>query len=137
MKKQYWIGLLSTLLLVSSCSTIETEQPVLKTITEHKLHAGMGFMAEQLAIMSNLSLDSSRSEDSKTSVILASLDKIQAIASDIGGEGVVTNYSVINRYMGSFLYDVHLARQFSLRDPPNHYPAYTLVKSCLSCHQSL
>ncbi len=97
----------------------------------------MRLMAEELATLSNLSLDTSRTEESKTADVLAGLERIEAIASDLGGDDVVTNYSVINRYMGAFLYDVQLAREFALRDPPNHFPASTLVKSCLSCHQSL
>ena len=130
-------ALLAASALISSCTPIETKQPVLKAHMAHNLRAEMSLMAHQLATISNLSLDSSRSEHSKSAEIIASLDRIKSIASDLGGDDVVTNYSVINRYMGAFLYDVQLAREFALRDSPNNYPAYTLVKSCLSCHQSL
>jgi len=39
--------------------------------------------------------------------------------------------------MGAFLYDVEIARGFILQNPPNYFPAGTLIKSCLSCHQSI
>ncbi len=120
-----------------ACAPIDTKKPIMKAHLPHELHADMSLMAKQIATLSNMSLDNSRSERSKSTDVLASLDRIEAIASGLGGEGVVTNYSVINRYMGAFLYDIQIAREFALRDPPNHFPSYTLVKSCLSCHQSL
>jgi len=67
----------------------------------------------------------------------AELDKIERIASGLGGPDTITNYSVINRYMGAFLYDVTVAREFAERDPPNYVPAFRLLKSCQACHESM
>jgi len=67
----------------------------------------------------------------------AELDKLERTASRLGGVDTITNYSVINRYMGAFLYDVRLAREFAEREPPNYEPAFRLIRSCQSCHESM
>lgn len=48
----------------------------------------------------------------------------------------VTNYSVINRYMGAFIYDVGIAEKFANKTPPNYVPANRLINSCISCHST-
>lgn len=69
--------------------------------------------------------------------MLTSLDRIAARARQVGGDGAVTNYSVVNDYMDGFLEDVAVSREFAAREPPNLVPANRLVPSCLACHRSL
>lgn len=127
-------------LALNSCSSVQVEEK--KTadfhlITEPELHETMQTMANQIAAIALLSLDSEMNTDEQRARVLNLLDGIQASASELDGNGAVTNYSVVNRYMGSFLYDVELARQFVNRQPPNLIPAQRLVKSCLACHESI
>jgi len=132
-----WI--LSVLTLVS-CSPMpieENKEQSFHLISDEELSQGMQRMAEKVSLLALFSLDSDMSTEQKRMMILPLLNNIESIASDINGDGAVTNYSVINRYMGSFLYDVSLAREFANRQPPNLFPAQRLIKSCMACHESI
>lgn len=126
--------------LSSGCATVEREpiEPAnFHVMSESELSIDMNAMGEQIAGIAIVSLDRSLSGEERRQRILPLLDAIEQIARGVKGEGEVTNYSVINRYMGSFLYDVANAREFANRQPPNLVPAERLIKSCLSCHQSI
>ena len=95
-------------------------------------------MADELAHIALIILDDKPSGAERRQQILPMLDRIEIIAATLAGEDeVVTNYSVINHYMGAFLYDVGVARQFAQREPANLIPAGRLIKSCMSCHESI
>jgi hypothetical protein len=97
----------------------------------------MQTMADRLSAVAFVTLNAELTPEQQRAEILPLLDSIKTIAASIDGDDAVTNYSVVNRYMGAFLYDVGLARKFASREPPNLIPAQRLIKSCLSCHESI
>lgn len=76
-------------------------------------------------------------EEERQKRILAELDKLEEIARLQIDNVEVLNYSVVSPYLGSFLHDVGMAREFALMDPPNFKPATGLIESCLLCHENL
>lgn len=127
-------------IMSSGCATVEREsgEPVnFHVMSETDLSVDMNAMGERIAGIAIVSLDQSLSAEQRRERILPLLNGIEQIAMGVKSEGVVTNYSVINRYMGSFLYDVANARKFANRQPPDLRPAERLIKSCLNCHQSI
>ena len=76
-------------------------------------------------------------EQDRLERILAELDKLEEIARLQIDNVEVLNYSVVSPYIGSFLHDVGMAREFALMDPPDFKPATGLIKSCLLCHEHL
>ncbi len=135
-----WVAALASIggcLILVACAPIAEQKQQYHVIFEHQLHSGMNTMAGHLNTIANLAFEDSLPEEEKTPVVLRELNQIKSLATHIAGPGEVTNYSVINRYMDAFIYDVNVAEQFSQRSPPNHFPAYRLVKSCLSCHDSI
>ena len=126
--------------LSSSCALVEREpkEPAsFHVMSESELSIDMNAMGELIGGIAIVSLDQSLSDEARRRRILPLLDGIEQIARGVKGENEVTNYSVINRYMGAFLHDVANARSFAYRQPPNLVPAERLIKSCLSCHQSI
>ncbi len=145
MQRYVLVRVMCMLVLVivnSGCATAEHEpvdvEPVdFHVISESELSIDMKAMGDRLGGIAIISLDQSLTDEQRRQRILPLLNGIQEIAEGVKGKGVVTNYSVINRYMGSFLYDVANAQEFANRQPPNLVPAERLIKSCLSCHQSI
>ena len=126
--------------LFSGCS-IPEEKPThtrFHYLSPGVVQTDMQLMADQLALIALTTLDVEATDVARRQQILPMLDRIETIATTlVGGDEVVTNYSVLNHYMGAFLYDVDVARQFALREPANLLPAGRLVKSCMSCHESI
>ena len=131
------ISMLAVVILGSGCATAEREPADFHVLSEAELSIDMKAMADRVGGIAIVSLDQTLTDEQRRQKILPLLDGIEVIARAVKGEGVVTNYSLINRYMGSFLYDVANARDFANRQPPNLVPAQRLIKSCLSCHQSI
>lgn len=69
--------------------------------------------------------------------ILQELDKLEKTARILINDVEIKNYSIRSPFMGSFLHDVGMAREFALMDPPDYRPSTGLIKSCLLCHKSL
>ena len=69
--------------------------------------------------------------------VLRELDNLENIAKILSNNSEIHNYSIRGPYMGSFLHDVGMAREFALMDPPDFKPSTGLIKSCLLCHDSL
>jgi hypothetical protein len=129
-----WVGIL----LLAGCAVVATEEPTnFHLISDLQLRSVMQGMANRIVVLTELSMTEDNPGAADRNEILLELNRIQQIARGLRGESEVTNYSVINRYMGSFLYDIEVAKQFAKHDPPNFVPANRLVKSCLSCHQSI
>lgn len=131
------------LLALSGCITMDdkfnpgySDYTSVHVIGEEALHAEMGAMSQELLTLLQLNASTDRPEPQSQQLALDTLNKIKSIASSIGGDNVITNYSVINRYMGAFLYDVGVAQDFVEKQPPNYFPAASLIKSCMSCHDS-
>jgi len=124
--------------LVSACSMPEEKPMRFHYLSPGAVQTDMQHMADQLALVAITVMDSESTDPARREQILPMLDRIETIAANLaGGDEVVTNYSVINHYMGAFLYDVGVARQFAIREPANLLPAGRLVKSCMSCHESM
>ena len=125
-------------LLVGACSAIEKKPDRFHHLTPIAIQTDMQEMADQLALITLTLLNSDSTDEVRRQKILPMLDRIETIAQSItaGGE-VITNYSVINNYMGAFLYDVGIAQEFAQREPANLLPAGRLVRSCMSCHESI
>ena len=121
----------------TGCATADRDFVDFHVMSESELGIDMRAMGDRIGGVAIVSLDQSLNDEQRRQRILPLLNEIEEIARGVKSEGVVTNYSVINRYMGSFLYDVANARQFANRQPPNLVPAQRLIKSCLSCHQSI
>jgi hypothetical protein len=137
--KVFFFGVAISSMLVG-CKMLNQDMTVdqnnFHLLSEKQVQFDMQEMAINLSAIIGVTLDESSSAESQSDTVVPILDKIQQIAYELGGKGL-TNYSVINRYMGAFLYDVGIAREFALKSPPNLLPAERLVKSCLSCHESL
>ena len=106
-------------------------------ITETKLRGDMLNLSDSIREIADITMDKDITLLMQRSRILPLLDNIEGVAGGLGGGPVVTNYSVINYYMGAFLYDVSIARKFANREPPNIVPAGRLINSCLACHRSI
>ena len=129
------------LLTLTACATsfqAQDEEPArFHILSERELQLDMQTMANSISAIAFIALDSDMAPDQQQARVLFFLDSIRSIATDIDHDHAVTNYSAINRYMGAFLHDVGVAREFAAREPPNLVPAQRLIKSCLSCHDSI
>ena len=131
---------LCTLVVLSlclGCAASEEKGYIFQTIHETVLHSEMRKMANSLGRLASLYFDTDIEDAERHEIVINELNTVEQIASGIGGDDVITNYSVINHYMGAFLYDVALAKQFAYQEPPNYVPANRLLNSCRSCHNSL
>lgn len=134
-----WLAFL--VLLLNACAAPDSlnnpESAHFHILSESQVRTGMQQMANRIHSIANTSLNEEISLEQRRDRILPMLDDIESIAGELDGDQAITNYSVINRYMGSFLFDVSVARKFVQRNPPNLLPAQRLIKSCLSCHDSI
>lgn len=101
------------------------------------MQAHMRGLSEELLALVELTDAAAPVDEARRREVVESLDRLEAAAEQVGGRGRVTNYTAVNKYMDGFLEDVELAREFAEREPANLIPANRLVRSCLSCHQSL
>jgi len=123
--------------LLSSCALTEPKPVHVQVIHHSVLVKDMRSMARSLGVLAELYFKNEMNEQQMHNAVLNELGKIERVASNIGGDNIVTNYSVVNRYMGAFLYDVNLAKEFANRKPANYVPAHRLIRSCQSCHESM
>ncbi len=142
-RKLMTVAVYVLVLVLSGCITMDdkfnpgySDYTSVHVIGGEALHAEMGAMSQELLTLLRLNANSDRPEPQSQQLALDTLNNIKSIASSIGGDDVITNYSVINRYMGAFLYDVGVAQDFVQMEPPNYFPAASLIKSCMSCHDS-
>ncbi len=133
---KHTLTILCVLTTLASCTLNQKKPDEYHLIHETILRSDMRTMAASLGVLAELYFNASVTEADRLEIVQTELDKIKRIATNIRGADVITNYSVINRYMGAFLYAVDLAKQFADRDPPNYVPANRLLNSCKSCHLS-
>jgi len=74
--------------------------------------------------------------DERHERVLRELEILEGIAEVINEDSEIYSYSVSSPYMGSFLHDISMAREFAESDPPDYQPATGLVNSCRFCHQN-
>ena len=128
-------------LLLAACASPQSENrenpQLFHVLSESDLSINMQAMADRIAVLSLFALDDTLSAQQKQDKVVPLLNSIELIASELDQGGAVTNYSVINRYMGAFLYDVAMARRLAMAERPDFLPAQRLIKSCLSCHAAI
>ena len=137
-KSSNWLALIVLLVLNVSCASNSGNRSLSKNVHVYNsvdMSNRMKGMSAELLTITTLTSQSTLTP-SEHNELLKRLQSLSLKARTIGGEGVVTNYSVINQYMGAFIYDVELAKQFANMDTPNYVPANRLVKSCISCHDT-
>jgi len=123
--------------VLAACALNKPKEKSYRVIHEPALHSEMRSMGNSLGVIVTHYYENKLNDSELHDIVSTELTNIESIAASLGGEDTITNYSVISRYMGAFLYDVRLAREFAERDPPNFLPAFRLVHSCQSCHESM
>lgn len=134
------IAVLATLLLSACASSqpdIKENPSLFHVLSESELSINMQAMADRITVLSLVALDNQLSLAQRRDKVVPLLNSIELIAAELDHDGAVTNYSVINRYMGAFLHDVAVARRLAYGDPPDLMPAQRLIKSCLACHAAI
>ena len=138
-----WYGCFSLLVLIAwmnGCASYDAgvSQPAqeVHVLGTADVANSMQQMGEHLFILTALTLSDESEINNLNTQVMHELNTLSSIARDLAGPGQITNYSMINRYMSSFHYDVQLAMKFASRTPPNYVPANRLIKSCMACHES-
>jgi hypothetical protein len=95
--------------------------------------------AMTISVRKLLVLDSQKEVSAKDRhrQVMRELDNLEGIARIIDEDEELVGYSLSRPYLGAFLHDVSMAREFALQDPPDYQPATWLIKSCLFCHKNI
>jgi len=104
---------------------------------ERVLRDDMNAMANSVRTLLALNSRDDISSGERKNLVLLQLDNLEGTAIIIDEGAEIFNYSVMSPYMGSFLHDVSVARDFALMDPPDFGPATELIDSCMHCHQNM
>lgn len=104
---------------------------------EHLLHEDMHSMANSVRMLLALNHMEELEIAERKKRVLHQLDILEGTARILDENAEIYDYSVRSPYMGAFLHDVGIAREFALLDPPDFEPSAGLIKSCLFCHQTL
>lgn len=107
--------------------------------TYHRALLREDMRAMTISVRKLLVLDaqSEVSEEERHRQVMRELDNLEGTARVVQEDGEISNYSLLNPYLGSFLHDISMAREFALQSPPNYQPATWLIKSCLFCHKHI
>jgi len=126
-----------SMMLLFSYGIRETfaDEPIVSRDSYHErmLREDMHAMAASVRVL--LAIER-KDVDERRKKVLRELDVLEGTATIINEGAEIFNYSVMSPYMGSFLYDVEIAREFALKNPPNFEPSTELINSCLFCHQT-
>lgn len=106
-------------------------------VTDPALREEMRALSHRMLDIAYTSLDDRLAPDEQRDEVVALLDEIESIGQAMFDDESSSNWSQFDRYMGSLLYDVVLARRFASADPPDLVPALLLVRSCDACHGAL
>jgi hypothetical protein len=104
---------------------------------EQYLKEDMRLMNISVKALQTLATDDTIDAEERHARVMRELDTIQSTARIIKDGREIFSYSSISPYMGSFLYDLAVAREHAQRTPPDYQPATWLVKSCLYCHDNI
>jgi hypothetical protein len=132
----WWIFIPLFLVVISGCANRVATSHQFHVISEDELRGEMLKLADYIGEVADITVAEETTLHIQRDRIIPLLNNIASVASGLGGGQVVTNYSVINYYMGAFLYDVSVALKFAYKNPPNIVPAGRLINSCLACHRS-
>jgi len=111
--------------------------PDMDSYHERMLKDDMRAMARSVRRLLVLETDGVLPADERHTRVMRELEILEGIGEVINEDSEIYNYSVSSPYMGSFLHDVSMAREFAEGEPPDYQPATGLVKSCMFCHQNL
>lgn len=138
--------LCSLCLLATGCTLADKNADAARQFYEHftteRYHESafrndMLDMADSLRTILVIAVDEEQSIDEQQRVILRELEVLNALAAVVDEDGQVYSYTQRNPYMGSFLHDIGMAKEFAGAAPPDFEPARRLINSCLFCHKSL
>ncbi len=136
----YAILVTTTALAIGSSILVtadESGEDIRDSYHEHLLREDMHSMANSVRMLLALNHMNEINIEERKKRVLRQLLILEGTARIIDEDAEIYNYSVKNLYMGSFLHDVDMAREFALMDPPDFEPSAGLIKSCLLCHQTL
>jgi len=137
MGKAKYLLLMAVLTLAQGCVVMDIERPEFHFLSEKSIQEEMTKLADVLGELSKHVVNPNIDTASRQRLVLAELDKVSDIAGEMGGDGIMTNFAVMNQYMGAFLYDVNTARKYVNFTNPDFKPAGQLMRSCQSCHSTL
>ena len=104
---------------------------------EQYLKEDMQLMDISVKALQSLSGDDKIEGDERQARVLRELEILETTAQLIKDGQEIFSYSSVSPYMGSFLYDLSVAREHATKSPPDYQPATWLVKSCLYCHDNI
>jgi len=104
---------------------------------EQYLKEDMKLMDISVKALQTLSGDDTIEDDERHARVLRELEILDTTARIIQQGQEIFSYTTVSPYMGSFLYDLAVAREHASRSPPDYRPATWLVKSCLYCHDNI
>jgi len=135
--------LLGAASLTIGCAIVTTDPlapgqiiPEMDSYHERMLKDDMRAMARSVRRLLVLDTQGGISAAERQTRVMRELDQLEGIAAVINQDSEIYNYSVSSPYMGSFLHDITMAREFAEAEPPDYQPATGLVKSCMFCHQN-
>lgn len=131
------LGILVSLTVALTVKAEAPTRPVAELNHSSLLKQDMRFMYSSLLTLFSLASDTSVSDSARLNQVLKELDILDVTARVIKNGEELYGYSVADPYLGSFLHDVSMAREFAQLTPPDYGPATGLIRSCLVCHEDL
>ncbi len=137
MKSTLLLGL--TPLLVAACAIITDIPQTHPVQMNHNslLNEDMRYMLTSIRNLMLLSIDTGLTDSERQDRVLRELDLLNSTARILKDGEELYGYSVADPYLGSFIHDISMAKEFALQSPPDYEPAIGLRKSCLMCHENL
>ncbi len=108
-----------------------------RTVYVHsgQLADDMNSMMQGVTNLITLETDESISDTRRHVRIMRELKMLENAAKVIKDGTEISGYTTTNPYMGAFLHDIQMAKEFACFTPPDYQPAASLIKSCVHCHQ--
>lgn len=103
---------------------------------EGHLSTDMQSMFRSAMALMTLETDGGITEEERLSRIMRELNNLDDTARILRDGKEITQYSLASPYMGSFIHDVRMAKEFAALSPPDFVPAYGLIRSCQYCHEN-
>lgn len=139
--------IISCLLVLSSCVLTPSQEERSKisaagfnnrTVYAHsgQLADDMRSMMQGVTNLMTIETDKTISDTRRHVRIIRELAMLENAAKVIKDGTEISGYSTTNPYMGSFLHDIQMAKEFAELTPPDYQPATSLIKSCVYCHKN-
>lgn len=123
--------------IIVGCAQIrELTYPQGFTYLEQKeVETLMRRMGESIGKLDQLVAETSPSDNGRQQQVITELNKLEVIATRLGGGYTQTNQFVIDDHIDGFISDIGTAKMFARLDPPNYYKVDNVVNACANCHQ--